>query len=123
MGVYYYLFSPEAKECVDLGKKGKRLDYEYQGPSVYVDKHSFFLPANYLELLISRFTQEHGGKDKVIYLPDYELESSNYLDDNEDVSVVGGDRDFDIPVNKYLPEIDNVEIQQEITSRSDLRIE
>jgi hypothetical protein len=123
MGIYYYLFAPESKECIELGKKGKRPDYDYEGPSIYVDKHSFLLPARYLDLLISRFTQKHGGEGKVIYLPDYELDSSDYLADGEDVSVVGGDRDFDIPVNKYLPEISNVEVQREIVSRRDLCIE
>lgn len=116
MSVYFYLFNKENKECLCLGKKSERDGPEYQGPSVFIDGYNYFLPKDYLELLIQRFKEK--DKDSVILLPDYELfDTEDYVSEDEDLVEVGGEGYGDLPITKYFPELDQQEVKEDIKSR------
>jgi hypothetical protein len=122
MSICYYLFAINSKKCLDLGRKGKREDSEYDGPVIFLPEGKYYLPFEYLELLIERFTEENGS-DNIICLPDYELfDEYEYIKENDNYDIIGGDREFDTPIKKYLPELSNLEFQKKIQSRKDLRI-
>jgi hypothetical protein len=122
MSIYYYLFSSKSKECINLGKKGRRNDYEYDGPSVFLDGKTYLLPAQYLELIRQRFIEKN-DKDSVVVCPDYDLfDTDMYLKCDEECQEIGGDRDFDLPITRYLPEIEDKSVKIEIMSREDLKL-
>jgi hypothetical protein len=122
MSTYYYLFSSKSKECINLGKKGRRDDYEYDGPSIFLDGKTYLLPAKYLELMRQRF-MERNDKDSVFVCPDYDLfDTEMYLKFDEEFKEIGGDRDFDLPIVEYLPEIEDKNVKIEIMSREELRL-
>jgi hypothetical protein len=122
MSIYYYLFSSNNRECINLGKKGRRNDYEYDGPSVILSGKTYLLPAQYLELMKQRFIEKN-GKNNIVICPDYDLfDTEEYLKDDEEFYEVGGERDFDLPITKYLPEIEDLNVRLEIEKREDLKL-
>jgi len=114
MGICHYLFNKETKEGINLGKRGKRIDFEFQGPVCFVNDKRYLLPPKYLNLLIERFKQT-GDEKTILIIEDYELlDTFDYLKEDEDLIKIGGDRYFDLPLEKYLPELDSPEVQKEI---------
>jgi hypothetical protein len=109
MGIYYLYFNPMNKECLPLGKKVD--GYSYEGPVVYLSGKRYFLPRKYLLLLIKRFA---GGGD-VLLVPDYEIfDSEEYVSSDELIYKVGGGGAEDPPLSKYLPEINDSSVIEEI---------
>lgn len=120
MSVYFYLFNKETKECLCLGKKLDRDGVGYQGPSVFVEGKSYFLPDDYLELLIQRFKGSEAGEN-VIILPEYELfDSEEYLSEDEETVEIGGESYGDLPITEYLPELEKQAVRDEIKRRGNL---
>jgi hypothetical protein len=80
------------------------------------------LPEKYLQLLIDRFTDAHKGQ--VIFIEDHALfDSEKYLSGEDDhIIEVGGECDHDLPLTKYLPELDDPLIQAEIKAHPGLMI-
>ena len=113
MSIYYYLFNKNKKEGLFLGKK---IGHEYQGPTVFVNGKFYFLPKECLELLIDRF--KGNNQLDVIILPDYELlDSESYLSKDEGLIEVGGEKENDIPIINYLPELADEAFQKEIEQK------
>ena len=122
MSIGYYIFARNSKECISLGSKGRRNDHEYRGPIVILFGQRYLLPSEYLNLLIQRFVEKH-GKNEVVVCQDYDLfDTDIYLKDDEDCLEIGGDRCFDPPITKYLPELEEEALKQEIQGRKDLRL-
>jgi hypothetical protein len=114
MSVYFYLFNKKTKLGLCLGKKGIRSDHEYQGPSVSISEKQYFLPKKYLDLLIESFYRD-SESGEILLLEDHELFDTNkYLSEDEDLIEIGGDKYGDIPLHKYLPELDNPSVIDDI---------
>jgi hypothetical protein len=120
MSVYFFLFNKETKECLCLGKKRERDGVMYQGPSVFVDGDNYFLPNDYLELLIERFNGKKDN-DNVIILPDYELfDTEDYVSESEDLVEIGGESYGDLPITKYFPELGQDAVKEDIKRRGEI---
>ena len=114
MSVYFFAFNKEKKECICLGKKDVRDDFEYQGPSLFIGDKNYFLPKKYLELLILRFSED-SSKESVVILPDYELfDTEDYLAEDEECTEIGGDGYPSLPLSTYLPELKDENVLEEI---------
>jgi hypothetical protein len=117
MATYTYLFAPKTKQAICLYKKIPSRTPPYQGVIVYLPQR-YWLPSKYLELLIDRFSKAHDGD--IIYIEDDALWE---LIGEEDHTIdIGGDCEWDLPHTKYLPELDNPAVQQEIKSHHELKI-
>jgi hypothetical protein len=122
MGITNYIFSPSSKEYVHLGHKGVRDDCEYEGPIVWIGEIRTWLPCHLLKLLLDRFREAHGSNDIMICTSDDLFESGKHLSDDDPGTEIGGDRDFDVPLTKYLPELRESHVIEEILTRTELRL-
>lgn len=105
MGIAYYLFNKDTNECVYLGKKGVRDDFEYEGPLLYIGEQRYLLPVDYLKLLIERFN-DTGGENSILTVSSDDLfDTECYVSEDEDIIEIGGDNYLDLPLTKYLPEL------------------
>jgi hypothetical protein len=116
MGIAYYLFDQPSREYLYLGEKVSSLDRLYQGPTVFIDGSPYRLPPSMLDILIERFSKNRN----VIFISGNELfDNEDFWDDKDDLGVsVGGDRDFDVPLAIYLPELNDPEVVTLIKSYS-----
>lgn len=114
MSISYYLFNKIAKECLYLGKKGVRDDFEFEGPLYYIGQNRYLLPVKYLELLIRGF-KEIGNDNFILTVTGDELfDTAEYLGEDEEAIEIGGDSDLDLPLSKYLPELNDLSVREEI---------
>ena len=121
MSTYYYLRATEAREAVPLGKKVNN-SLGYEGPVVWISGSRYRLPEKYLSILLKRFRDCHGA-DNTVFCGDYELfDSGELIPEEEDVFIIGGDRDKDPPIEKYLPEITDPHVMAEIAADQGLKI-
>jgi hypothetical protein len=118
MSVSYYLFSKASKEYISLGSRGRRSDYEYEGPVIWMGPLRSRLPRHLLQTLIDRFREAHGTDDVVVCSSEELFDSTDYLTEDEMGIEVGGERDGDLPLTKYLPELDDPGVREEIRSRA-----
>jgi hypothetical protein len=117
MSIYHFIYSPEANEGINLGKKVNERTPPYQGAATYVDGHIYWLPEKYLQLLIDRFTKAHND---TVFIEDYKL--WKLIGDDEYIIEIGGDCDWDLPLTKYLPELNDPKVQEEIKQHTELLI-
>lgn len=122
MSVSNYLFSKTSKEYVLLGRKGRRPDSEYEGPIVWLGALRSRLPAYLLQRLIDRFRAAHGADDVLVCSSDELFDSTDYLAEDEIGTEIGGERDGDLPLTRYLPELDEPGVQDEIRANADLHL-
>ncbi|WP_457337982.1 hypothetical protein [Rhizobacter sp. P5_C2] len=106
MGIYYYLYDRETAKGVCLGKRGRRFDAEFEGPTVCINGDQYLLPANLLQLLIDRF-KASSSAHCVSILPDYELfdGADAILPAATPYTAIGGD--VGPPLSIYLPELES----------------
>jgi hypothetical protein len=102
MSTYHYLIALGGAEYVELGKK--KADGSFDGPSCIVRGGLYFLPKDLLGVLVNNFKSAHVGED--VRIVD-ESEFDRCVGDN--FIAVGGDRDIDIDIWKYLPRTQEVE--------------
>lgn len=113
MGIYYFYFGRDTKECLSLGKKVTVRSPEFEGPGVILSGQRYLLPEKYLQLVIERFRANNPSG--ALLLPDYELlDSTDYIPEDELAVVVGGDNIGDPPLTKYFPELQQYSVRDEI---------
>lgn len=103
MGITYSLYDPSTKRCIQLGKKDNSA-FGYEGPIIFNGHSLGLLTSEPLFILKQRFIDRHGA-GVVLLDTDVLYESCQYLQDDEDVIIVGGDEDNSIPLSEYLPEL------------------
>ena len=106
MGIYYILLDKKTERFINFGKKINNSKFGYDGLDFYYNGKQFDLSDDMLFLLKERFIEKH-GQENVIFSPDWELEQVYWLDDDVPPISVGGDDDFSIPLEEYLPELNN----------------
>jgi hypothetical protein len=122
MAIYYYLSATNAQQAIPLGRSTPN-SLGYEGPVVWICGNRYRLPDKYLSLLIERFRKRHRTSETVIYA-DYELfDSEKVVAQEDDILVVGGDRDTDPPLEEYLPEIKQPDVIAELVKDKKFLIE
>lgn len=119
MSIYYYLHGGDPVEAICLGPRGRSHDHEYSGPPVYLGTQIFKLPAVYIDLLIERFVTAYPGAE---ILDEAEFDRIMAARGNPHVVYVSGDADDDIPLSKYLPEVESEEFKSALLADPDLLI-
>jgi hypothetical protein len=117
MSVYTYIFSPETKEGICLYKRLIDKNPPFEGVITYIERDRYWLPNNYLQLLIDRFSEAHSDSK---FIEDYKL--WKLIGDDEYIIEIGGDCDWDLPLTKYLPELNDPKVQEEIKQHTELLI-
>lgn len=107
MSIASYLFNKASKECVYLGKRGVRKDFEFEGPLFFLGENRYLLPVDLLELLIERFREAGSESDLVLVESDDLLDTEIYLSEDDELIEIGGEKYLDPPLAKYLPELDD----------------
>lgn len=104
----YYLVCENSGQLLDLNCQ---LADRYEGPLLVSEHGPSFLREEYLALLISRFCGRNGIENIRVFT--FHMLDSAWAkgEISEDLVEVGGERDFDLPLIKYLPEIAGLKIQ------------
>jgi hypothetical protein len=110
----FCLVAISARRFVNLGARGRRDDWEFEGPVVWIDSRRYRLPADLLEQLVARFRERHGETSVAIRPLDEQFESDGIWSHDEGVIEVAGDSDGNIPLSEYLPELDDPETRRRI---------
>lgn len=105
MAPTYCILATQDKEFISLGEKGVRPDAEYSGPEYFQDGHAYWLSPDLLTALVSRFRDAHSAASIVIGPTSEVLDTDQHLDPDDVPIEVGGERDFDVPLTQYLPEL------------------
>jgi len=115
MGISYYLLSSMNRIALPLGKRDHARSDVYDGPVVWINSERRYLPPDHLILLQNRFKQKH---DDAQVVADYELYNIAGVvgDCDDEIVILGGDRDWDLPLTTYFPELATHEIRAEILS-------
>ena len=117
MSIANYIFNKVSKECIYLGKKGVRSDFEFEGPLHFIGNKRYLLPVEYLSLLLERFRETGNEDDLIILGSDELLDTEDYLPEDEDLIEIGGENYLDLPLSKYLPELNEDNVIREIEEK------
>ena len=100
----FYLIGDKTQEYVRLGLK---LPHRYQGPSVWRADGPYFLSEEMLSLLIGRFYL----RNEFAFVKFMDFYAFNHANTQENFREVGGEKDDDTPLKVYLPEIQDMEVE------------
>ena len=122
MSIDYYLYAKSSREVIPMGNKNGSNGIGYQGPLLWIAQDRYWLPEKYLSLIVKRFNEQQAN-DEVLICSDYELfDTDKYVPEEETIFIVGGDRDCDPSLEKYLPEIKQPNVIAEIMADDNLKI-
>ena len=113
MGITYYLLSPQSRVALPLGKRDESQDGLYDGPVVWIGSERRYLPPDRLAIVQTLFRQKHSD---ALVVADYELYPTGGIaeDSDEELVILEGDRDWDLPLTSYFPEMLTDEFWKEI---------
>ena len=104
----FYLIGETTQEYIRLGVK---LTHRYKGPSVWRADGPYSLSEKMLSLLVGRFYMRNNFafvKFMDFYTFDSEIAHGRTFAEFKEV---GGERDDDVPLKAYLPELEDMKVE------------
>ncbi|MFN0032711.1 MAG: hypothetical protein ACKVOR_11180 [Flavobacteriales bacterium] len=109
----YALTSPKCREYLFLGKVTANKERPFEGPKYFAFDDFYLLPDELYSLLVERYCKKcdyHISYQTLEELSDL----AEYREEDHYGPEIGGERDFDISLKEYLPELNDLKVIEQI---------